>query len=79
MERDKIQDQSKQIWSFHVKMVITKDLGIPKGSYGQTVINSMGEKFKGEQISMHARLLSRFSCVRLCDLVDCSPPGSSVH
>ena len=24
-------------------------------------------------------LLSRFSCVRLCDPIDCSPPGSSVH
>ena len=24
-------------------------------------------------------LLSRFSRVRLCDTMDCSPPGSSVH
>ena len=24
-------------------------------------------------------LLSRFSCVRLCGPMDCSPPGSSVH
>ena len=24
-------------------------------------------------------LLSRFSCIRLCDSMDCSPPGSSVH
>ena len=24
-------------------------------------------------------LLSRFSCVRLCDPIDGSPPGSSVH
>ena len=23
--------------------------------------------------------LSRFSCVQLCDPMDCSPPGSSVH
>ena len=26
----------------------------------------------------YAWMLSRFSCVRLCDLMDCSPPGSSV-
>ena len=25
------------------------------------------------------RVPSRFSCVQLCDPVDCSPPGSSVH
>ena len=24
-------------------------------------------------------VLSRFSCATLCDPVDCSPPGSSVH
>ena len=24
-------------------------------------------------------MLSRFSRVRLCDAMDCSPPGSSVH
>ena len=24
-------------------------------------------------------LLSRFSCVRLCDPIDGSPPGSSIH
>ena len=27
----------------------------------------------------HACLLSRFSCVQLCNCMDCSPPGSSVH
>ena len=24
-------------------------------------------------------MLSRFSCVQLCDPMDCSPPGTSVH
>ena len=30
-------------------------------------------------ILMHVRVLSCFSCVRLCDAMDCSLPGSSVH
>ena len=30
-------------------------------------------------IYMCACMLSRFSCVRLCDTMDCSPRGSSVH
>ena len=30
-------------------------------------------------LSLHARMLSHFSCVWLCDSTDCSPPGSSVH
>ena len=30
-------------------------------------------------IVFNARVLSRVSHVRLCDPVDCSPPGSSVH
>ena len=29
--------------------------------------------------SQRVCLLSRFSCVQLCDPTDCSPPGSSVH
>ena len=28
---------------------------------------------------MHARVISHFSCVRLCDTMDCSPSASSVH
>ena len=28
---------------------------------------------------LHACVLSCFSCVRLCDSMDCSSPGSSVH
>ena len=33
----------------------------------------------GWEDPLELRLLSRFSRVRLCDLMDCSPPGSSVH
>ena len=31
------------------------------------------------QYHLHACVLSHFSHVRLCDGVDCSPPGSTVH
>ena len=30
-------------------------------------------------VCVYACVLSRFSCVQLCDPMDCSPPGSSVH
>ena len=30
-------------------------------------------------VSLHIGLLSCFSRVRLCNQMDCSPPGSSLH
>ena len=30
-------------------------------------------------VEMHACVLSHFSCIWLCDTMECSPPGSSVH
>ena len=30
-------------------------------------------------VTLHACVLSRFSRGQLCDPMDCSPPGSSVH
>ena len=32
-----------------------------------------------EELRFYVSMLSRFSCVQLCDPMDCSPPGSSVH
>ena len=35
---------------------------------------------KGQMIKVCcAHVLSQFSCIQLCDPMDCSPPGSSVH
>ena len=32
-----------------------------------------------EELRFYVSMLSCFSCVQLCDPMDCSPPGSSVH
>ena len=40
----------------------------------ETIFRSLGFS-----LCMHACMLSHFSCVRLCDPVDCSPSDSSVH
>ena len=39
----------------------------------------LGGKKSQIPISCHACMLSHFSHIRLCNLPDCSPPGSPVH
>ena len=41
--------------------------------------NRQVSQWKALSLSEPACVLSRYSCLALCDSMDCSPPGSSVH
>ena len=59
-----------------------------KQSQNREVVCTRGHVFRSKSLiperalpleRLHAHMLSHFSRVRLCNPMDCSPPGSSVH
>ena len=67
--------QNNLCFEKHMRMVGWKLVGIPLQDYGNLKVNTV----RTEQYCLKMQALVAQPCPALCQPMDCSPPGSSVH
>ena len=73
-------EKSRHDWAIRHRLVLKTNSRYVISSINISAsIPKIGVDFENIAMMTLFYVLSYFSCIRLCDPMDCSPPGSSVH